>query len=207
MEAAATVVERKPRRWPKRLLKAFLWMGGSLVLLWVCTFAYATWELNRAIAALKARGEPTTFAEAMEGVRRRAESTTGAEKLLEALREDAFQGSPGGALSMLPGGFDGLINAADRPKFAAELQQYDRIFALLEEVVALPPGPVMPPSAAEELEANLSFQPLQDSRNFIRLLVVDARFPAQTRGARSSGWLRSTAFRQDLGPTNSSFPG
>jgi hypothetical protein len=160
----------KPRRWPRRLLKLFLWTAASLVLLWTVTFALATWELNRVVAELKERGESTTFAEAVDADLRRAGSVTGADVVRQAIAANERAGRPGDALSMI-GSWDAPVAGSDLAAYAAGLKTGDDVLQLADRAAELPPGPL----TDTNLEGARTFSAAQDFRSVSRLLMADVK--------------------------------
>jgi hypothetical protein len=175
------MTDLKPLRWPRRLLKLFLWTAGSLVLLWTVTFALATWELNRVVAELKKRGEPTTFAEAVAGNLEGIQTPNGSEQLREAIREDQRIGQPGYAILSLPRDYDDPAVVAQHRDM---ISQADGVVALLEEAVSLPPGPFKRPAQSDDLENQLKSYEEGELRSFTSLLADDVRVSAATGDAR-----------------------
>jgi hypothetical protein len=171
VEDAAPISERKPRRWPKRLLKAFLWTGGALVMLWVRTFAFATWELNQVIAALKARGEPTSFAEAMEKIRAKDGETTGAELLRQAIRENERLRTPGDRFNLVGGSLDQPLTETLKDLLAQTFNESRPVLKLIEHAVELPPGPIVDEeSSLAPPSKRLNAQPAR--RSLLRMLSL-----------------------------------
>jgi hypothetical protein len=167
----AVNTEAKSRRWPKRLLKACLWTGGVLVLLWVCMFFRATWELNQVVAAMRAKDEPTNFEEIIDKNCRSAGSATGATLIRKAVAEHHRVGRPGNRLSMEPGLIQIPIPKDRLPQIEEWLSQGAAILPIIEKAVALPPGPL---AVVRDDDLDLEF--CQNMRELSRLLAAEARY-------------------------------
>jgi hypothetical protein len=187
VEDAAPISERKPRRWPKRLLKAFLWTGGSLVLLWVCTYFYASWELGRAIEEVRKRGEPTNETEALARIREKSGDTTGAEFIRRAIEEDSWNGAPSTGLSQNLALFQSPIPSEELPAIEAQFAKAAAVFPLIDQAISLPPG-LLTASGGTELD----HETVQQTRRLSRLLWAEVRFAAATGDKRRAfGGLKS----------------
>jgi hypothetical protein len=177
LKSIQAVDERKPRR-KRRLLRFALWVSGSLVLLWIAAFLHATWSLNQAIAELKRRGEPTTFAEAVARNQSSASVPNGADLLREALTEDVRLGHPGNSASAIQSASSQPITDRDAIAVKTFLTKGEKIVELVDRAVALPPGPFTLHADLARMNHPYWFDPVQDLRSLARLLWVDVRFSA-----------------------------
>jgi hypothetical protein len=173
---------RRKRRW----VRGMLWTGVALIAFWIGALQLATWELHRASKALKNRGEPATFAEALALNETRTASPNGAELLLQAIREHDRLGNPGLIVSNITGDLSRPVDSDYIAKVTPWIKKGEPVVDLLERAVALPPGPLTPPSDTGKL-AQIRRDPLPfDVRGLAWLLYFDARVSARLGDSRRS---------------------
>jgi len=179
----APIPERKPRRWPRRLFWSLLWLATALGLAWLVAFLLASWDYTTAKGALDKRGEPTSFIDAAIRNLEKADHPNSADHLREALREYDQAGRPLHSLGQQLD-YHAPISPLDYAEVEDGLSRTRRVVTLLEESLALPPGPLTSPVDAEDVAKNFSFPVSQDLRVLARLLSIDARYAAQKGDAR-----------------------
>lgn len=185
--------ERKPRRWPKRLLKAFLWTSGAFVLLWVCTYFYATWEWDDAQRLVRRQGRPATIAEVIDSIHEKAGSETGADLIRKAIEENERAGGPDAQLWNNRSIYVSPTPLEERESIRATLARGESAITFVERAAALPPGPL------SKLGSRVvDTQTIQDSRKLARLLASDVKFSAGTGDkARALSRLKSLYLLSD----------
>src|SRR5687767_12393853 len=109
---AAVTSPTKPRR--RRVVRFIGWAASALVLFWCIALAVATWHLHRAVEALRKRGQPTTFAEALARMHAKFPDGTRVELLREALEENKKAGLPGDRYQLGGGSSAMSIDAKQR---------------------------------------------------------------------------------------------
>jgi hypothetical protein len=185
--------ERKPRRLPKRLLKAFLWTSGAIALLWVCTYIYATWGLDDAQRQVRQQGRPATIAEVIDSIQEKAGSETGADLIRKAIEENERTGGPDARLWNNRSIYVSPTPLEERESIKATLARAESAIAFVERATALPPGPL-----SKLGSRGLDTQTIQDSRKLARLIASDVRFSAGTGNkARALNRLRTLYLLSD----------
>jgi len=126
------------------LLKAVVWGIGLLAAGWTISFGVAMYELNEAINALKARGEPTTFAEAVAQRWAEAGDQPGIDFIWQAIAENDRLGRPADqAIKRVP--VDADFGEEERRIYAEAAQKCGPVLRLLEQAVTRPPAPFTRP--------------------------------------------------------------
>jgi hypothetical protein len=174
----------RKRRWLRRLFKLAVGLVVLLASAWTITFIIATRDLNRAIAALKERGEPTTFAEAVARNHANAPKENGAEFLLQALGLNDQHGRPLDLAAQAGGDYSARLDRKEAAAVAEVLDAATDVTALVEKAVSLPPGPHTNSDASADLAACLRFPAAQDVRALARSLSYDVRASATARNPR-----------------------
>lgn len=184
VELPPIIVAPKPRR-KRRLLRFALWFTGGLVVLWIAAFLHATWSLNRAIAALKARGEPTTFEEALARNHANAKPSKAAEYLSRAVSENERAGRPGDATAGKSAAYSLPLNVAELDSDRAYLKSGQSVLEAVERALKEEPYPFT--AIGTPLSTDwFRFSLLQDFRSVARLLKVDVR----SRGGQGTDQLQ-----------------
>jgi len=151
------------RRWVRLLRNGAV----ALVLLWLLAFVFATWDRHRATEALRKRGMPASYDEAVAAMHAKVGSETGADLLRRAIKENEKLGRPGDFY--VPAKHDFVADDADRARLDALARQCDPVMVLLNEALKHPPAPF---TRSGEIGADpaLRSEEAQNLRSFARLM-------------------------------------